>query len=250
MQTKSTAPSKDIVFLSMIYISLFFASITVGYKIVAFGHHLFCASILIFPLLFPFSDALAEIYGSKIAKSMIWYTILCEIIFVLLTNIAIQLPSPPTWHHQTEYNFFVGGYIHILLANATALLISFLLNVALLNKWKILLKGKYYYLRSLGATAVGEITYTIITNIIAYSGVLHWQEITNIIISDYGMKMIYSAIIAYPAALFVTHIKMKHSLPQDTEFNPFHYQSIEKVIELSKYAKDKFGIKSLKKIEE
>lgn len=136
--TKINPPDKCIILLSMIYISLFFASITVAYKIIAFGHELYCASILIFPLLFPFSDALSEIYGPAIAKSMIWYTIVCEIIFVILTNIAIHLPSPSNWHHQSEFNFLIGGYIHVLIANVTALLISFYLNIFLLNKWRIL----------------------------------------------------------------------------------------------------------------
>lgn len=218
----SNIPTKPIVLLSMVYMSLFFASITVGYKIVAFGNQLYCASILIFPLLFPFSDALSEIYGVKIAKSMVWYTVICEAIFVALTNLAIQLPSPPNWHHQSEYNFFIGGYTHILLANAVALAVSFYLNVLLLNKWRILLKGKYYYLRSLGATAVGEVTYTIISNIIAYYGVLHWQETANVIISDYLFKLIYSAIIAYPAALLVMYVKVKYKIDNNPIiFNPF-----------------------------
>jgi uncharacterized integral membrane protein (TIGR00697 family) len=240
MKIQSETNGKQTIFLSMVYITLFLASMTVGYKIVAFGHELYCASILIFPLLFPFSDALTELYGAKIAKNIIWYTLICEIIFVSLTNAAIKLPSPSNWHHQEEYNFLAGSFIHILLANATALLVSFYLNVILLNKWRILLKGKRYYLRSLGATAVGEITYTFITNTIAYFGVLHWNEIVNIIVSDYVFKFIYSAIIAYPAALFVTHIKISiNKNNEKQEYNPFNYQTIQKVIDLKKYAKNK-----------
>ena len=219
--------------------TFFFASITVGYKIVAFGHSLFCASILIFPLLFPFSDALTEIYGTKIAKSMIWYTIICEIIFVFLTNAAIRLPSPPNWSHQAEYNFLTGSYLHILLANASALLISFYMNVILIDKWRILFKGKYYFFRSLGATAIGEIIYTLITNVIAYAGVLSWLEIANIVVSDYFLKMMYSAIIAYPAALAVTYTRMKYSANQATSFKIFQERPIKKIIDLSEYAKKK-----------
>jgi uncharacterized integral membrane protein (TIGR00697 family) len=189
---------------------------------------------LIFPLLFPFSDALADIYGSQIAKSLIWYTAICETIFVLLTNAGIHLPSPSSWHHQNEYNFLVGGYAHILFANVSAMVISFYLNVNLLNKWRILSKGRYYYLRSLGATAVGEISYTIITNIIAYTGMLKWDEILNIIFSDYIFKLIYSVIIAYPAALFVVQIKMKHGVKNrySNNFNPFQYKNFRKVVNL------------------
>lgn len=173
-QRSSTIPGQRIVLISMIYMALFLASMTVGYKIVIFGNHLYCASILIFPLLFPLSDALAEIYGAQIAKSMIVYTIIGEIIFVSMTNTAIHLPSPTTWHHQEAYDFIVGGYIHILAANAIAMIASFYLNVYFINRWRILLQGRYYYWRSLGATAIGEISYTILTNAIAYFGVLSW----------------------------------------------------------------------------
>lgn len=239
MNKNNESPFNAIVLLSMIYMSLFFASITVGYKIVAFGNQLYCASVLIFPLLFPFSDALTEIYGTNIAKSMIWYTVICEAIFVSLTNIAIRLPSPANWHHQSEYNFFIDGYTHILLANATALIVSFYLNIFLLNKWRRLLKGKHYYMRSLGATAVGEITYTVITNIITYYGVLSWQNTINVIISDYCFKLIYSAIIAYPAALLVVYVKTKYKLDiKQINFNPFTKEH-GKVIEFSNYTQQK-----------
>lgn len=214
--------------------TLFLASMSVGYKIVAFGSELYCASILIFPLLFPLSDALAEIYGPGIAKNMIWYTAICELVFVILTNAAIHLPSPANWHHQAEYNFLVGGYFHILIANVTAMILSFYLNVHLLSKWKILTRGKYYYLRSLGATAIGEVAYTIITNLIAYTNTLPVTDIINIIISDYCFKLIYSAIIAYPAALLVTHIKIKYGKSSYSEsFNPFNQRHFRKIVDFS-----------------
>ena len=135
MSLNKRVPEKVIILLSMIYMTLFFASITVGYKIVTFSGQLYCASVLIFPLLFPFSDALTEIYGVKLAKNMVWYTVICEAIFVGRTNIAIHLPSPPSWHYQSEYNFFIGGYTHIFLANASALVVSFYVNILLLNKY-------------------------------------------------------------------------------------------------------------------
>ncbi|OGV51693.1 MAG: hypothetical protein A3F46_01350 [Legionellales bacterium RIFCSPHIGHO2_12_FULL_42_9] len=119
------------------------------------------------------------------------------------------------------------------------MIVSFYLNILLLNKLRILLKGKHYYMRSLGATAVGEITYTIITNIITYYGVLSWQSTANVIISDYFFKLIYSAIIAYPAALLVVYVKIKYRLDsKQIDFNPFTKKSV-KVVEFSNYTQQK-----------
>jgi uncharacterized integral membrane protein (TIGR00697 family) len=242
MQKHILAPQKSVILISMLYMTLFFASITVGYKIVIFGTQLYCASVLIFPLLFPLSDALSELYGASIAKSMIWYSAICEAVFVVLTTAAIHLPSPSSWSHQDAYNFLVGGYMHILFANVTAMVLSFYLNVIFLNKWRILSRGKYYYLRSIGATAIGEISYTIITNIIAYVGVLSWADIFNIIISDYLFKLVYSVIIAYPGALFVIHFKRKYKISNYSgQFNPFQNSDIKQVLSLSDHFRNKLN---------
>jgi uncharacterized integral membrane protein (TIGR00697 family) len=242
MQRNFLTPPRAVIFISMLYMTLFFASITVGYKIVIFGNQLYCASVLIFPLLFPLSDALAELYGSGIAKSMIWYSAICEAIFVMLVNAAVRLPSPSLWHHQDAYNFLAGGYAHILFANVTAMILSFYLNVIFLNKWRILSGGRYYYLRSVGATAVGEIAYTIITNIIAYFGILSWGDVFNIIVSDYFFKLVYSIVVAYPGALFVIHIKNKYNINSySNEFNPFLNGDIKKVLSLSDYLRDRLN---------
>lgn len=238
-KNNSSTPGKSIVLLSMIYMALFIASMTVGYKIVIFGKQLYCASILIFPLLFPLSDALSEIYGAKIAKTMIFYTIICEIIFVALTNFAISLPSPETWHHQHAYDFIVKGYIHILIANSIAMIISFYLNVYLINKWRILLDGKYYFLRSLGATAIGEVSYTIITNIIAYIHMYTFNDILNIILSDYLFKLVYSIIILYPSSLVVVYVRSKYGMIRYSEnFTPFK-TSNAKITDIKQYKKTK-----------
>ena len=235
----SSTPGKSIVLLSMLYMALFIASMTVGYKIVIFGKQLYCASILIFPLLFPLSDALSEIYGARIAKSMIFYTIICEIIFVALTNIAISLPSPATWHHQNSYNFIIGGYIYILSANSIAMIVSFYLNVYLINKWRIMLDGKYYFLRSLGATAIGEISYTIITNIITYFNMLPFGDILNIIFSDYLFKLLYSVVILYPSSLIVVYVRSKYGMIRYSEnFTPFKTNGA-KITNLTQYKKTK-----------
>ena len=80
----------------------------------------------------------------------------------------------------------------------------------------------------------------IITNIIAYLGVLSWGEIINVIVSDYIVKFVYSVIIAYPAALLVAYVKVKYGQEgYSADFNPFSYKTITKVVDFSSYAKKK-----------
>lgn len=66
----------------------------------------------------------------------------------------------------------------------------------------------------------------------------HGGEIADIIVSDYIFKLLYSIVILFPAALFVTHIKRKYGLVGYSKyFNPFKKPIQEKVTDLNQYRK-------------
>jgi hypothetical protein len=218
MKSQAILTPKYLLLGGMLYMSLFLASMTMGYKFVAFGQQLYCGSVFIFPWLFPLGDTIAEFYGPELAKNLVWFTLLCEGIFVFSTNIVIHMPSPSTWHHQSAYNYIIGSYPHILFANAAALFVSTRLNVVALLKWKQLLNGRYYFLRSIGATAIGEIAYTLISNTIAFWGVATYKEVINIMVSDYIFKLIYSIVIAYPLSILVAQLKYNWGISHQSYF--------------------------------
>lgn len=218
---------KDYVLLiSMVYMSLFLASLTVGYRFVAFGNQLYCGSVFIFPLLFNISDVVAELYGRKLAENLTWFTLICEGLFVLTTNIVIKMPHPITWHHQADYNYIVGSYPRILVADVVAITTSFYVNVRLISQWKALWQGKFFFLRSIGATAIGEAVFTIITNFIAFSAVVANFDIMKIVIFDYLFKFIYSLIAAYPLSILVAFMKMRRN---NHDINNLHSNPIQAI---------------------
>ncbi len=63
--------NRCVLLVGMLFMTVFLASLTVGYKLVSFGREIYCGFVFIFPLLFFFGDGLAEIYGPSIAKYMI-----------------------------------------------------------------------------------------------------------------------------------------------------------------------------------
>lgn len=225
--TSSNPPSEKLsykifILIGMVYMSIFLASVTVGYKVVILGHELFCASVFIFPLLFPLNDAIVELIGIDVALNMVWFTILGEFIFVILTNSVIYLPSPNTWHHQAAYNFIIGGYFHIFIADTVAIFAGFTMNAWLLNKWKIKLKGKYFPIRSIISTSIGEFVFTVITNIIAFFKITTFSETLNIIFSDYIFKVGYSFFLCLITAFIVSYLKKKYGIKYPiANFNPF-----------------------------
>lgn len=198
-----------LIVIGMLYITLFFASFVMGYKTVDINGHLLCASVFVFPLLFPINDSLTEIFGAKTSYLMIIATIICEFLFSYITYFLASLPSPLLWKNQEIYPVLTSGFLHIAVADSVSLAIGFFANTYVLDKWGFKFFGKGFFMRSLGATAVGELLFTISTNFITFrffSAASIWDT-TNIIVSDYILKMIYSIVICIPNALLVIKVK-------------------------------------------
>lgn len=198
-----------LVFLGMTYATVFFCSFVMGYKAVSLYGRLFCSSVFIFPLLFPLNDAITEIIGAKVSYFMIVAIIVCEFTFAFITHTLALLPSPIHWKGQETYLILTGGFINIAIADSISLAIGFFANTYILDKWGIKIFGSNFFLRSLGCTAIGELLFTISTNLLAfhYFSAANIEETIDIIASDYLFKLIYSIIICIPNAYLVSQIK-------------------------------------------
>ena len=118
-------------------------------------------------------------------------------------------PSPNHWDHQEIYPILTYGFTHIAIADSISLAIGFFANTYVLCNWGVKLFGRGFFIRSLGATAIGELLFTISTNFITfhYHQVANLAETLNIISSDYLFKMFYSLLICIPNAFIVNKIK-------------------------------------------
>ena len=198
-----------LVFFGMLYTTIFFCSFIMGYKTVSMNGFILCSSVFVFPLLFPLNDSITEILGSKVSYFMIIAIIICEFLFSIVTYALASMPSPKNWGNQEIYPILTSGFLNIAVADSVSLAIGFVANTYVLENWGVKLFGQGFFIRSLGATAVGELLFTISTNFITfhYHDVANMVETINIISSDYLFKMAYSLLICIPNAFVVTKIK-------------------------------------------
>ncbi|MCW8469901.1 VUT family protein [Fluoribacter gormanii] len=206
-----------LVLIGMLYATIFFCSFVMGYKTVDLYGRILCSSVFVFPLLFPINDSITELLGAKISYLMIIAIVICEFMFSFITHALAVLPSPSHWQGQEIYPILTTGFIHIAIADSISLAIGFFANTYVLNKWGIKWFGTGFFRRSLGATAVGELLFTISTNIITFHilSTENLMDTANIIISDYILKMVYSFIICIPNAYLVSLVK-KHIQKEGT----------------------------------
>lgn len=220
-----------LIVIGMLYITIFFASFVMGYKTVDLNGRILCASVFIFPLLFPINDSLTEILGEKTSYLMIIATIVCEFLFSYITYFLASLPSPALWKNQEIYPLLTSGFLHIAVADSVSLAIGFFANTYVLSRWGVKIFGKGFFIRSLGATAVGELLFTISTNLITfhYFGVANIWDTSNIIISDYVLKMIYSIIICVPNAFIVYKVKKLINADEGGKENLYNVMEINQL---------------------
>lgn len=96
---------------------------------------------------------------------------------LLFVFLSINLPAftkYPEYAHA--YNIILHLLLRASIANAIAIAIGSFFNIYLLSKWKMLIKGKYFWLRSLGSSAIGESFYTIFVVSLVNVGLVNFND--------------------------------------------------------------------------
>lgn len=221
---KSITPFKYtcLIPLIMIYMSIMIFSALLVKKPVSMPYGYTTAATLIFPLWFLMNDILAELYGYKLCKNILWTGFIIQIFFNSISYLLIHLPSPNFWHNQSAFNYIINPLIEINLSTLSAFVISGYINIYLITKWKILLRGKYFWLRSIGSSIVGEFFYAILNVIFCVFMVMPEFQSSNIILWSFFLKVIYIVFLAYPASITVNIIKRIDGIEDFYyDFNPF-----------------------------
>jgi uncharacterized integral membrane protein (TIGR00697 family) len=208
----------------MLYLAFLLAAVVVVYKVVAIGNFVVSEGTIIFPLTYLLGDMIAEVYGYQMSRRLIWFALICELIFTILVLLVIKLPGPSFWHHQAAYNQVLGQLYHVTLANLIAIPAGAFVNAFALTRWKILTKGRYFWLRSLSSTAVGEFVFCLMAPTIVFLGILPFGQVVHIIFSTYLVKLVCAVIFIYPSVILVGLIKRFENVDiydYSTNFNPF-----------------------------
>ncbi len=193
--------------LAFLLLTVCLSSVVLAYKITEIHGVIISTVAFIIPFRYMLSDIIAEIYGLSIAKKIIWLMVISGFIFSLICVASIKLPSPAFWAHQSAYEFVLGQTFRVTFSAGFGVIVGSMLNVYLLSKWKVLLKGKYFLFRSFGASVIGELTQYIFTLTILFFTVFSYKKIFDLIVADYGTQFILLLIISPFAQLVIFLVK-------------------------------------------
>ncbi len=221
LQTKSQ-PSV-LTFLVMLYITFMLIANVVIYKLIAIGSIVISVGSFVIPFVHVILDIIAERYGYTVTKRIIFYSLTCQLIFAFACSFLILLPSPDFWHYQAAYDQVLGKLPRVFIGSFLGTLIGLFINAQIISRWKRIIRGKYFWIRSLGASGVGQLAFSIITLTYDMYGIQPINRIISIIVASYVIKIAVTVIAVMPAAIVVAILAVSDKDGNDeTRLNPFH----------------------------
>ena len=212
--------------IAMLFVSLFVVVNIITQKIVPLTNNLMLtAGDFVYPFSYTLSVLLTEVYGYAMSRRVIWSAFICNFFIALVFLLAIALPAAPSWHEQASYASILGHVPRLLGASFGAFLVGEFIGTYVLAKMKVFTAGKYLWLRTIVATAIGQLIDSVVFTAIAFVGVMSWHDVIILTVSAYGCKIIYQILMTPGIYAFARFLKKKEQIDifdRNTNFNPFN----------------------------
>jgi hypothetical protein len=206
-----------------IFITSLITANIIAVKLIGVAGLVLPAGTIIFPVSYIFGDVLTEVYGYSRARRVIWLGFFCNLITVVAIWIAQIIPPASFWSGQAAYEQILGFTPRLLLASFFAYLAGEFANSFVIAKLKIISKGRFLWVRTIGSTLVGQGIDSFVFITIAFFGTIPNAAMVSTIITQWLVKSGYEAIATPLTYLVVNYLKRKENLDvydQNTNFNP------------------------------
>ena len=165
------------------------------------------AGLIVFPISYIINDCIAEVWGFKKARLIIWSGFISNFLVIGFAQLAVMLPAAPFWEGEEGFNFVFGMAPRIAIASLMAFLVGSFLNAYVMSKMKIASAGKNFSLRAIVSTLVGESADSMIFFPIAFAGLIPIGELFIMIGTQAVLKSLYEVIILPVTIRVVNYIK-------------------------------------------
>lgn len=176
-------------------------------KIIQIGGITATAGLIVFPISYIINDCIAEVWGFKKARLIIWSGFAMNFLVVAFGQVAVSLPAAPFWSGEEGFNFVFGLAPRIAAASLIAFLAGSFLNAYVMSRMKVASNGKNFSARAILSTIVGESADSLIFFPIAFIGLIPAKELFIMIGTQAVLKTVYEIIILPVTIQVVKYIK-------------------------------------------
>ena len=181
-----------LVAVSGLLIMLYLTANLMAVKVISIGPlALFDAGTITFPIAYMLSDVLAEIWGYRTAKKVIFLTFVCNILLVVFTSIGIILPYPDYMEEVQNAYATIYTYVpRIVIASLISFLAGDIMNAKILVAMRDRSRnGRNLWMRTIGSSAVGYLIDTVLFVLIAFTGTAPASDLLSMIAVQYVAKL-------------------------------------------------------------
>ena len=182
-----------LVVLATLFTTCLIVANIIAVKLISIFGWVVPAGIIAYPLTFLFTDVIAELYGRKIASRVVWAGFGANILMVILIFGGKLLPPASSWEDQLAYESILSMVPRITLASMIAYLVSQHHDVFAFHFWRKKTKGRFLWLRNNASTMVSQALDTGLFITIAFWGTVPTAVITEMLLTQYVIKLIIAA---------------------------------------------------------
>ena len=206
MKDKTQEVSKLFYIFTTLFTTCLIAANLFALKQFSVGPARFTGALFVFPISYIINDVVAEVWGFRRARNLIWMAFAMNFLFVMLGALVDVLPG--SGGNDEAFHSIFGLAPRVAVASFLAFLVGSFVNAMVLSKMKVRSKGKHFSLRAMVSTVAGEACDSIIFFPIALAGIVPWQMMPVFVLWQVGLKTLYELIIL-PITVRVVR-KVKH----------------------------------------
>lgn len=176
-------------------------------KVVQLGPVAVTAGLIVFPVSYIINDCIAEVWGFRKARLIIWMGFLMNFFVVALGQIAIAIPAAPFWEGEEAFDFVFGMAPRIAAASLTAFLVGSFINAYVMSRMKVASQGRHFSARAILSTVAGESADSLIFFPLAFGGLMPVNELVKMMVVQVVLKTAYEVVILPVTIRVVNYIK-------------------------------------------
>jgi uncharacterized integral membrane protein (TIGR00697 family) len=179
----------------------------IAVKQIEFGFLHITAGQLVFPIVYVISDIVSEVYGYKSSRRLSWISFTMNIFMAFFFQIAIICPFPQWWNLQNAFSSILGNAPRAIFASFLAMQVGNWLNDIIFQKMKSKHGDKYFSVRAIASSIIGEFFDSTIFFSVALIGELPLSQLPSFVLGGVSFKIAYELLVLPITKQIVKKIK-------------------------------------------
>ncbi len=188
----------------------------------------FGAGNLFFPISYIFGDILTEVYGYARTRRVIWAGFAAMIFASVMGLVVVNMPVNPDEKFnatiQPALEIVFGSTWRIVLASLLGFWAGDFVNSYVMARMKVLTKGRFLWMRTIGSTLVGQTVDSVIFYPLAFAGLWETRTLINVILFNLAFKVAVEVVftpVTYVIVNFLKRAEHEDYFDVGTDFTPF-----------------------------